>query len=243
MKNKKGFTLAELLIVVAIIAVLTAISIPIFTSRIENGRETVDTANIRSQYSEIIVEAITTGEDVNTDGKNKVILQQKIEDWQSEELYDSLVSIATMIIDYPRPGGTAWVSYEQNNKMIIIHFDDGSGSSGGAGPGTISNTVPAGTQYSLSDYSKMSRGKYSISINSPVSGTIQLELVVHAGKNSNSAEKKVVEIEVVEGNNTFSFDNTAQQSSFAIRFKEEINTDDAKSIIANTVITKIGNLN
>ena len=31
-KNKKGFTLAELLIVVAIIAVLVAISIPIFTT-------------------------------------------------------------------------------------------------------------------------------------------------------------------------------------------------------------------
>ena len=34
-KNKKGFTLAELLIVVAIIAVLVAISIPIFTSQLE----------------------------------------------------------------------------------------------------------------------------------------------------------------------------------------------------------------
>lgn len=32
---KKGFTLAELLIVVAIIAVLVAISIPIFSSQLE----------------------------------------------------------------------------------------------------------------------------------------------------------------------------------------------------------------
>ena len=34
-KKEKGFTLAELLIVVAIIAVLVAIGIPIFTSQLE----------------------------------------------------------------------------------------------------------------------------------------------------------------------------------------------------------------
>ena len=35
MRNKKGFTLMELLIVVAIIAILVAISIPVFTSQLE----------------------------------------------------------------------------------------------------------------------------------------------------------------------------------------------------------------
>lgn len=37
-KRKKGFTLAELLIVVAIIAVLVAISIPIFTLQLEKSQ-------------------------------------------------------------------------------------------------------------------------------------------------------------------------------------------------------------
>ena len=37
-KKRKGFTLAELLIVVAIIAVLVAIGIPIFTSQLEKSR-------------------------------------------------------------------------------------------------------------------------------------------------------------------------------------------------------------
>ncbi len=38
LNNKKGFTLAELLIVVAIIAVLVAISIPIFSSQLRKSR-------------------------------------------------------------------------------------------------------------------------------------------------------------------------------------------------------------
>lgn len=52
--NKKGFTLAELLIVVAIIAVLVAISIPIFSAQLEKAREATDMANIRSAYAEVV---------------------------------------------------------------------------------------------------------------------------------------------------------------------------------------------
>lgn len=46
--SKKGFTLAELLIVVAIIGVLVGISIPIFTSQLEKSREATDIANLRA---------------------------------------------------------------------------------------------------------------------------------------------------------------------------------------------------
>ena len=52
--NKKGFTLAELLIVVAIIAVLTAIAIPVFTAQLEKSRESADLANVRSAYAELV---------------------------------------------------------------------------------------------------------------------------------------------------------------------------------------------
>lgn len=58
--NKKGFTLAELLIVVAIIAVLVAIAIPIFTAQLEKSREATDVANLRDYYAEIAV-AINDG--------------------------------------------------------------------------------------------------------------------------------------------------------------------------------------
>lgn len=48
MNNKKGFTLAELLIVVAIIAVLTAVAVPIFSTQLEKSREETDIGNLRS---------------------------------------------------------------------------------------------------------------------------------------------------------------------------------------------------
>ena len=72
MKRKnwnKGFTLAELLIVVAIIGVLVAISIPIFSSQLEKAREATDAANIRSQYAEVMADAIMDGGSVNKDHK------------------------------------------------------------------------------------------------------------------------------------------------------------------------------
>ena len=58
-KNNKGFTLAELLIVVAIIAVLVAIAIPVFTAQLEKSREATDLANVRSAYAELMSEYLT----------------------------------------------------------------------------------------------------------------------------------------------------------------------------------------
>ena len=57
--NRKGFTLAELLIVVAIIAVLVAIAIPVFTSELTKAKEAVDLANLRSAYAEEQVKVMT----------------------------------------------------------------------------------------------------------------------------------------------------------------------------------------
>jgi prepilin-type N-terminal cleavage/methylation domain-containing protein len=58
--HKKGFTLAELLIVVAIIAVLVAVSIPIFTGRLEKARLAANEANIRSAKAAAIADWMDT---------------------------------------------------------------------------------------------------------------------------------------------------------------------------------------
>ena len=50
-QNKKGFTLAELLIVVAIIGALVAISIPIFHAQLRKTRFATNQANGRAAFS------------------------------------------------------------------------------------------------------------------------------------------------------------------------------------------------
>lgn len=64
-KNNRGFTLAELLIVVAIIAVLVAVAIPIFTSQLEKARDAASVANIRSAYAEAAAALLTEDDSSN----------------------------------------------------------------------------------------------------------------------------------------------------------------------------------
>lgn len=51
MNNKKGFTLAELLIVIAIIAILIAIAIPAFSGALDEAKIQTDHANMREAYA------------------------------------------------------------------------------------------------------------------------------------------------------------------------------------------------
>lgn len=72
MKNSKGFTLMEMLIVVAIIAILVAIMIPTMTSALEKARDAADAANLRSAYAEAMVQLIEGNTTTGTDGKESV---------------------------------------------------------------------------------------------------------------------------------------------------------------------------
>lgn len=55
-RSNQGFTLAEMLVVVAIIAILVAIPIPIFTGKMEKAREAADISNMRAAKSAAIME-------------------------------------------------------------------------------------------------------------------------------------------------------------------------------------------
>ncbi len=61
-KSSKGFTLMEMLIVVAIIAVLVAIAIPTFTTSLNKARVATDEANIRSGYAAFMAKIMSEDE-------------------------------------------------------------------------------------------------------------------------------------------------------------------------------------
>lgn len=99
--NKKGFTLAELLVVVAIIAVLVAIAIPVFSSATVKAEQAADEANIRAWYAEQAVTYLTSEAEGTTYTKATV----------SKEncgVKHGDVSYATGTISYTHDSGTTW---------------------------------------------------------------------------------------------------------------------------------------
>ena len=71
--NKKGFTLMEMLIVVAIIAILVAIAIPTFTGQLEKSRQATDLANVRAAYAEAVVNQLNGEAPEATTASTRVI--------------------------------------------------------------------------------------------------------------------------------------------------------------------------
>ena len=66
-RNQKGFTIMEMLIVVAIIAVLVAIAIPTFNSALTKSKEAADVANIRAAYAEMMMDYMMDGKQLTAE--------------------------------------------------------------------------------------------------------------------------------------------------------------------------------
>ena len=112
----------EMLIVIALIAVLIAIAIPVFASQLEKSREATDLANVRAAYAQVSTEAQLG----NFEATVTVDLKQKQADWQSvdpvniggivhykeQEDTDNWKGVAA-------PNGTCVVSYDKNYGIIL----------------------------------------------------------------------------------------------------------------------------
>jgi len=121
MRNKKGFTLAELLIVVAIIAVLTAIAIPVFTTQLEKSREATDLANIRSAYAECMT-AYLSGDAAVT---AEVELTQTQDGWKYVPKDEGKVYIGTNITAAGSTTGRVEVEGATTTNKAVISVTGG----------------------------------------------------------------------------------------------------------------------
>lgn len=121
-QNKNGFTLMEMLIVIAIIAVLIAVAIPVFASQLEKTREATDLANVRSAYAQVSTEALLGDSEATV----TVNLKQKQADWQSLDP----VNIGGIVHSKSQgntvnwkgvaaPNGTCVVSYKEDYGIIL----------------------------------------------------------------------------------------------------------------------------
>lgn len=137
-KEKKGFTLAELLVVVAIIGVLVAVSIPIFTSQLEKAREATDLANIRSAYAEVQTAALTeigqteltkqnngyitltTDDPGHTYYQAVVRLTQQTAGWTTTDANKAVAGITAT--GDPTKSGTATIKYTAANGETTIVY-------------------------------------------------------------------------------------------------------------------------
>lgn len=56
--NKKGFTIVELVIVIAVIAILAAVLIPTFSSVVENAKESAALQEVKNAYTTYLSETL-----------------------------------------------------------------------------------------------------------------------------------------------------------------------------------------
>lgn len=104
----------EMLIVIALIAVLIAIAIPVFASQLEKSREATDLANVRAAYAQVSTEAQLG----NFEATVTVDLKQKQADWQSVDP----VNIGG-IVHYKNQGDTDnWKGVASPNGTCVVSY-------------------------------------------------------------------------------------------------------------------------
>lgn len=154
-RRNRGFTLTEMLIVTAVIAVLVIIVIPFFRKSLERSREATDLANVRVAYAEIMTTVLTAdteqpeasalpeGVVFENGSYYKVVeLCQKEDRWQSRlplrvagvgsETTENGTDADANWVGKPRAGGTCRVEFKTAEQLSYFYWEEAP--AGGDGP-------------------------------------------------------------------------------------------------------------
>ena len=119
--NKYGFTLAELLIVVAIIAVLVAIAIPVFFTELERSKDAADLANVRSAYAEASADLLVTspGEDGSTVATSSILVKSSGGPHTYAGWSDGSYTIAGVTISAPSSESGQYLQLTMDSEGVV----------------------------------------------------------------------------------------------------------------------------
>ena len=119
-KQNKGFTLAELLIVVAIIGVLVAISIPILNNQLKKARMATNQANARAAYAAAVAEYISMGAPQPADAWyfTYEVSKGTVVTYQDRHIPSGVGFGAMLKVDGKTPGIESWPGYPADTIFI-----------------------------------------------------------------------------------------------------------------------------
>lgn len=118
MRNTKGLSVREFVIILVMAAVVIACAIPMINSRQEREREAVDVALIRSEYEELRLEAIQNPEKEFRSAD--VPISQRRKGWQNDYLRETCERITGYVEGTPKPGSIAYVIWKDSRFTVIF---------------------------------------------------------------------------------------------------------------------------
>ena len=115
--NKKGFTLMEMLIVVAIIVILVAIAIPTFSSSLDDAKAATDAANLRG------AKGIAEIADMTASGWKDIIGNDYADDGEFTLVYD--IEDGKFVLEDSYDGDGYGQSSDCKGKVIKVTVKNG----------------------------------------------------------------------------------------------------------------------